>query len=632
MALFDLPVLADLPELPEDLEHFMHVGLAVLWWTYLPILAKFVFQFIMGLSLTFCYALRSWGPCKWTPRWPENPPRVTVIIPAYNEQVGITKTMKSVINTKHPNLEVIVVNDGSTDKTHEKVLSFIGKFNKENEMERLRDNQTHEPATIKYMQLVNGGKAAAMNQALRAVDETTDIVMTLDADSVMHKDYIRHMLDTFELYPQAGAVAGNVLVANRSKFIGIVQQVEYVLGFFGKRGDSVMSAVYIIGGAAAAYRRHVLEEVGHFDASIITEDIELSTRILACNIPTKYSHNAVVYTEGPSDWKGLANQRLRWKFGRFLTLIKQRELFFSLTNSNMYLCWVLLPMVIYMEAFLFFGPWLIVPFCLFYAAFMNALLFVYVLTILCVVVVIQVLLDSHRRFHVNLLILSPFNWLAALLIELIEWTALIRSLHRLSTGQGLKWQKWDRVGLSMDVGSEVDTKASGANQSLSSAGVISIISSGGGPRPPRPVTPDRLSSTGFSGRYVGSTHSHGAGSAAGFKRGPSTRHAPSQSSGGGSSHSSSSCSSLAARLPIVQETLLDREIPTSDPRWNGSEKFDAGFEVFGRRVPSRQHRVNLSGFSYNYFVGGPEIEDEADDNDDNDSQWWRDVPKRAVVI
>ena len=90
--------------------------------------------------------------------------------------------------------------------------------------------------------------------------------------------------------------------------------------------------------------------MGGFDHAIITEDIEMSTRILSRGYKTRYAADAMVYTEGPSDLKGLCNQRLRWKHGRILTFIKHRKLFFSpRQRHNPYLTFFLLPMAVYAE-------------------------------------------------------------------------------------------------------------------------------------------------------------------------------------------------------------------------------------------------------------------------------------------
>jgi len=354
--------------------------------------------------------------------------------------VGIVKTLNSVVNSKYPNLQLIVVNDGSTDETHEKITKWIGS-NDQNDKEQ---GSGKADFSIQYLKLENGGKAVAMNTAIKYVDG--EFVMTVDADSVMHHKAIVEMVACFTDKTVA-AVAGNVIVANRSKPIGMIQQLEYLSGFFYKRADSLLNSVYIIGGAAAAYRKTVLDEVGSFDDNIITEDIELSTRILKQGWKTRYAHNAYVFTEGPSEWTGLANQRLRWKFGRLKTFMKHRAIFFSLEQNNLYLTCFLLPLALYGEFLLFFD-WLMFPLCIFYILFVNMKIFFFVAILLSCLSVFQIAVDKKRRFHLNLLIVAPFPWFVAVAIEMVEFTALHRSLWRLAAGRGLKWQKWNRVGLS----------------------------------------------------------------------------------------------------------------------------------------------------------------------------------------
>jgi hypothetical protein len=106
------------------------------------------------------------------------------------------------------------------------------------------------------------------------------------------------------------------------------------MGFISSVQIQFLNAVYIVGGAAAAYRRNVIVGLGGFDECIITEDIEMSTRIQDHGYRIQYAADAIVYTEGPSDFKGLCRQRVRWKFGRLLTFCKYRHMFFSLTQRT----------------------------------------------------------------------------------------------------------------------------------------------------------------------------------------------------------------------------------------------------------------------------------------------------------
>lgn len=360
---------------------------------------------------------------------------VSVLIPAWNEEVGIIKTLNSVLKTQYQHLEIIVINDGSTDSTHNLVTEFIHDYEIGN-----RSN-----TTIKYLYLSNGGKAKALNQGLQCANG--EFIITLDADSMMEKNAITNVLKRFN-NDSVAAVAGNVIVGNRKKPIELMQQLEYVYGFFFKRADSIFNSVYIIGGAAAAYRKRVLVELGGFDETIITEDIEMSTRILAHGYKTRYAADSVVYTEGPSDWKGLCDQRLRWKFGRILTFIKHQTLFFSFKKQhNSYLTFILLPIALYTEFTLLLEGVLLAVFLSYTIITNDYFPVIFVIMFVCLVVVLQIMIDPKTYFHRNLLILAPVAWIIFCIVDMVEFQALYRTLVRLIKREDLTWQKWSRGGL-----------------------------------------------------------------------------------------------------------------------------------------------------------------------------------------
>lgn len=363
--------------------------------------------------------------------------KVSVLIPAWNEEVGILKTLNSVINTEYSELEIIVINDGSTDKTHQLVSNFIQNYE--------QNHPQLDAPIIKYLKLPNGGKAKALNQGLRIA--TGEIVLTVDADSVMDKNMITNMVKRFT-DKKVAAVAGNVVVGNRKKPIELLQQLEYLHGFWFKRADSNFNSVHIIGGAAAAYRKAILEEAGGFDESIITEDVELSMRLLAMGYATRYAADAVVYTEGPSEWKCLCSQRLRWKFGRLLTYIKHRSLFFSLSKKHHpYLTCLVLPVAIYAELALFLEALLLTVFYGYTIYTGDYMPLAFMICFVSAIITLQILFDPKMKFHSNLLMLAPVAWLMLYVIDLVEFQALCRSLHRLIKRENLEWQTWARVGI-----------------------------------------------------------------------------------------------------------------------------------------------------------------------------------------
>lgn len=400
-----------------------------LFWLLSPILLKYAIQITASIFYPLVESLREGRNLR------PFTGKVSVLIPAYNEQVGITKTLESVMNCDYHDFEIIVLNDGSTDGTEQEVFNFI---------ERSKSEGCYHHNVL-YRRLTNGGKAKALNRGLHLA--SGEIIITVDADCVVDKSAINEMVKAFK-EPEVGAVAGNVVIANRKKPIELVQQLEYLCGFFYRRADSNFDSVFIIGGAAAAYRKSTLDEVGQFDETIITEDIEMSTRILAKGYKTRYAANAVVYTEGPSELKGLCNQRLRWKYGRLVTLYKYRHLFFKFDQRpSVYLTVLLFPIAVYAEIALLLEGFLITAFYGYTIMTNDYFPLAFIIMFTSGLISMKVLLDSKKRFHLNLLLIAPVAWLVFYFVDVIEFQALIRSLKRFFKNESLEWQKWARVGI-----------------------------------------------------------------------------------------------------------------------------------------------------------------------------------------
>ena len=405
---------------------------------FAPIIIKYIFHLAVAPWYPVVEASRS------RKRSTNYTPSVSVLIPAWNEEVGIRATITSVLKTRYQHLEIIVVNDGSTDRTHEIVRAFIAEY---------QEKYGISGTPIYYKRIQNGGKARALNTALAMAQN--DIIITIDADSVMDHRAIKNLVKHFN-DPRVASVAGNVVIGNRTKPIGFIQQLEYVYGFYFKRADSLLNAVYIVGGAAAAYRKKILIMLRGFDESAITEDIELSTRLQYNGYQVRYAADATVYTEGPSDFIGLCRQRLRWKFGRLHTFYKYRRLFFSTDRKhNFYLSFFILPLALFAEVLLFFEGILLVLFYL-YTFYTNDFVpLALVILLLAGVVCMQILTDRNRRYHRNLLALAPIAWILFYFMDVVEYQALMRSIQRLMTKEKLLWQKWIRVGVFVDIQKEV---------------------------------------------------------------------------------------------------------------------------------------------------------------------------------
>lgn len=361
-------------------------------------------------------------------------PFVSVIVPAWNEEVGIRTTVSSLLASDYPDLEVVVVNDGSTDGTEDVVLRLLDE-------ERARGDRGR---TLVYRRQPNAGKARALNHGVRVA--RGEIIVTVDADSVVEPDAIGRIVDRFA-DPRVMCVAGNVKIGNPGSVLGTVQRFEYLMGFFSKNADSILGSVYIVGGAAAAYRRSVLEEVGEFAVDVITEDIEMSTRILEAGHRIEYAPRAVVWTEVPSELPGLARQRLRWKHGRLITFFRYRRMFFSVEpRHGRWLTAVALPLALLGDVLLLLQPAAVALAGYSVLVRGDHLPMVVFLVVVAAVVALQVLLDPRRRNALGVLWLAPAAWLPMLVIDAVELQAVVRSVHRLVRGQDLQWQRWQRRG------------------------------------------------------------------------------------------------------------------------------------------------------------------------------------------
>lgn len=363
-------------------------------------------------------------------------PKVSVIIPAWNEGVGLLKTIDSIVHNGYDNIEVLVVNDGSTDNSDAIMKKYIRSFKKEKRI----------GITLGYIYKENGGKGKALNAGVEKA--TGDIVMTIDADSALRKGAIRNLVKYY-MDKEIMAVVGNVEVVNTATLVGLAQHLEYFFGFYNKRAHALMGAEYIFGGACASFRREVFERIGLFDTENKTEDIEMSMRTKFYGMKSTYAEDVVCYTEGASDTKSLISQRVRWKKGRLDTFKKYRSLFFSTEDHhNTFLAFFVLPFSLMTEVTLVFEPVavaIMVAFVIVSSEYLSlALGICYIfLTFLAVPT-----FHTYPRSHYVLYF--PF-WPLFYFLDWVEFVALYKSLKMIRQGQQVEWQRWNRQGITAHV-------------------------------------------------------------------------------------------------------------------------------------------------------------------------------------
>lgn len=365
-------------------------------------------------------------------------PLVSVMIPAWNEEVGILTTIRSLLDSTYTNLEIVVINDGSTDNSDGIIRSFISDYNSS-------DLYKTKGIELLYKYKKNEGKGEALNKAIKIANG--DIIISIDADCVVMDTAIENFVKYFS-DPEVMAAVGNVKIGNTKTVVGVVQSLEFIFSFYFKKADSLMNTIYIIGGAAGAFRKEVFERIGHYNPKNITEDIELSVRIQNAGMKIVYAPDALIYTEGATDVRGLMKQRLRWKRGRFQTFSEFKHLFFSLdSNHNKVLSWLVLPWAIFGEiqlslelyflAFLYVYSFLINDF----SSFISGII------VVSSMFFVQIFFDDPKTRKFSFYMLSPIGWMLFYLATFVEYSALMRSIWGAVKKEEVKWQKWQRNGV-----------------------------------------------------------------------------------------------------------------------------------------------------------------------------------------
>jgi cellulose synthase/poly-beta-1,6-N-acetylglucosamine synthase-like glycosyltransferase len=235
-------------------------------------------------------------------------PSLTVLIPAYNEEKVISRTIETVLEATYPNKEVIVIDDGSKDQTCRIAMSYANRG-------------------VKVIQRPNGGKATALNHGL--LFATGEIIVIVDADSQVSKNTLVELVKPFR-NPEVAAVAGNIKVLNRSNLLTKCQALEYIASInIYRRALDVFGSVTVVPGALGAYRREAMQSSGFYDPDTLVEDFDVTVKALKTGLIVQASTSAVSYTEAPLALKDFFKQRLRWYRGNFQAMWKHRDAIFN---------------------------------------------------------------------------------------------------------------------------------------------------------------------------------------------------------------------------------------------------------------------------------------------------------------
>jgi poly-beta-1,6 N-acetyl-D-glucosamine synthase len=226
-------------------------------------------------------------------------PKVTIIVPAYNEEVTIATSIKSLVKQTYKNLEIIIMDDGSKDSTYNIAKKFEGQF---------------EGKTIRALTKQNGGKSRALNFGIER--SSGELIMCVDADSKLEKDAVELMVKYFINDNDIVAVAGSVFVSNRVNVLTKLQALEYIEGLnMVRNAQAFLKLVNIIPGPIGMFRKDAVLEVGGYNHDTFAEDADLTLRLIKRNYKIEFEPEAVAHTEAPDELLDLLKQRYRWTRG-----------------------------------------------------------------------------------------------------------------------------------------------------------------------------------------------------------------------------------------------------------------------------------------------------------------------------
>ena len=372
----------------------------------------------------------AWGPPVTEP--------VSVIVPAYNEREGIALAVNSLATGDYPEIEVIVVDDGSTDETAE-IAEGLGLPN------------------VRVIRKVNGGKPSALNLGLALASH--DLIVTVDGDTIFEPDSIRRLVQPFG-DPAVGAVAGNVKVGNRGSLVARWQHIEYVIGFnLDRRLYETLRCMPTVPGAIGAFRRQAVVGAGGLTDDTLAEDTDLTMGIVRAGWKVVYEETARAWTEAPATLSQLWKQRYRWSYGTMQAMWKHRGSLRETGASGRFgrrglpflvLFGVLLPLLApIIDLMAIYG-------LLFSNREETAIAWLAMLALQLVTAVVAFRLDRETLRPLWALPLQQFAY------RQLMYLVLIQSTITALTGARLRWHKLHRTGQA--------TVSGGAERSTSGAG------------------------------------------------------------------------------------------------------------------------------------------------------------------
>ena len=286
---------------------------------------QLIYSFVFHYPLFMAFVLMTGGFCyhffrerKSIPDELPDEPLVSILVPCHNEEECIRQTIEYLMKQEYKNIEIIAINDASSDKTPE----------------ILKEMQKTQPNLRVIHMTTNQGKG--MGLTMGAMAAKGEYLVCIDADALLDAAAIKYFMWHFLNFPRVGAITGNPRVRNRTSIVGKIQVGEFssIVGMI-KRTQRIIGKIYTVSGVIAAFRKSALMSVGFWSNDMVTEDIDISWKLQLKFWDIRYEPRALCWILMPETVRGLWRQRLRWaqggnevlrKYGRSMLDWNQRRI------------------------------------------------------------------------------------------------------------------------------------------------------------------------------------------------------------------------------------------------------------------------------------------------------------------
>jgi len=297
-----------------------YLGYMLLFAYYYPLFMSYIWM-VGAAQYFFRWEHKEYESFKTAPKLPSHPP-VSLIVPCHNEGENVEETIQALTEQNYPNIEVIAVNDGSTDDTGQRL-----------------DELALQYACLRVVHLIdNQGKAIALRMG--AMASPNEFLICVDGDALLDPNATAWMMTHFLSGPNVGAVTGNPRIRTRSTLIGKIQVGEFssTVGLI-KRAQRIYGRIFTISGVIAGFRKSALQGVDYWSVDAITEDIDISWKLQMAKWDIRFEPNALCWILMPETYTGLWKQRLRWAQGGMEVVSRN---FFNILHWEQRRMWLLL--------------------------------------------------------------------------------------------------------------------------------------------------------------------------------------------------------------------------------------------------------------------------------------------------